>query len=250
MKILLCLVGLGILLLLYMIKQGFGNNVLTHAISAKGQTQKYSLFLISDAHNRIIHRSVIEKIRGRMDSIIIGGDFADSRTSMEKIEENLKRLSAVAPTYFIWGNNDLEVDQQAFLALFEKYNVKVIHNDSELICTTPNKIRISAIEFNGTTTMIKDSLQKCEADEQLIYVSHDPYRFMKVIQYKKPLLFLAGHLHGGQIRILNWSVFPKGSFQKSFDVYQLISNGYGTTLVPFRLGARAECHIVDIKFKK
>lgn len=26
----------------------------------------------------------------------------------------------------------------------------------------------------------------------------------------------------------------------------LVSNGYGTTLVPFRLGAKPQCHIIDI----
>lgn len=233
-----------------MVYLAFGNNVLVHTIHTIGAYETYSVFFISDTHNRRIHSSVIEQIQGKVNCIIIGGDFVDRRTSLNKIEENLRMLTAVAPTYFVWGNNDQEVPQEIFLSLLTKYNVQIINNDSVLIHDGENKIRLCAIDFNGTEKMIEQSIKKCEEDEHILFVSHDPHRFKKVLDYISPLLLLGGHIHGGQIRFGPFGLFQKGSFGPFYGTQKLISNGYGTTLLPLRLGAKAESHIIQIHFQK
>ncbi len=234
----------------YMVYLAFGNNVLAHLVKAGGVEETYNIFFISDTHNRLIHSSVIEKIKGKVNCIIVGGDFADHRTSLRKIEENLKMLTAVAPTYFVWGNNDQEVPQEEFLLLLSKYRVQIIKNESMLIHEGKNKIRLCAIDFNGTGAMIEQAIEKCEEDEHVIFVSHDPHRFKKVLEYITPLLLLGGHIHGGQIRLGPFGVYEKGSFGPFFGTHQLISNGYGTTLLPLRLGAKAESHLIQIHFQQ
>ena len=241
--ILLCLIC-------YMMYLAFGNDVLVHNVHTSGGQETYNVFFISDTHNRLIHTSVIEQIKGNVNSIIIGGDFADRRTSLEKIEENLRLLTSVAPTYFVWGNNDIEVPREKFLLLLTKYNVQVICNDSKLIHDGENKIRLCAIDFNGTGEMVEQSIKHCKEDEHIIFVSHDPNCFKKVLDYITPLVLLGGHIHGGQIRLGPFGLFEKGSFGSNFGTHQLISNGYGTTLLPLRLGAKAQCHIIQIHFQK
>ncbi|MFP3813646.1 serine/threonine protein phosphatase, partial [Bacillus sp. SIMBA_005] len=59
-------------------------------------------------------------------------------------------------------------------------------------------------------------------------------------------LMIGGHLHGGQIRVGPYGVHPQGSYRQREGVMTLVSNGYGTTLLPLRLGAKPECHIIDI----
>ena len=61
-------------------------------------------------------------------------------------------------------------------------------------------------------------------------------------------LMLAGHTHGGQIRIGKLGLLEKGSFQIDGGRAKLISNGYGTSTLPLRLGARPECHIIKINY--
>ena len=240
---LLCLIS-------YMVYLAFGNNVRIHSVNTIGAQETYNVYFISDTHNRLIHSSVIEQIKGKVNCIIIGGDFVDRRTSLHKIEQNLRMLTAVAPTYFVWGNNDSEIARNKFLPLLAKYNVQIVCNDSLVIHNGKNKIRLCAIDFNGTRAMIKQSIEKCEKDEHIIFVSHDPHRFRQVLKYITPLLLLGGHIHGGQIRIGPFGFFQKGSFGSFYGAYQLISNGYGTTLLPLRLGAKAESHIIQIHFQK
>ena len=250
MEFIFLIMLLAVCLISYMVYLAFGNNVLVHTLHTSGSYETYSIFFISDTHNRLIHSSVIEQIQGKVNCIIIGGDFVDHRTSLNKIEQNLRMLTAVAPTYFVWGNNDQEVPQEKFLPLLTKYNVQIIENESVVIHDAENKIRLCAIGFNGTEQMIKQSIKKCEEDEHILFVSHDPHRFKKVLDYITPLLLLGGHIHGGQIRLGPFGLFQKGSFGPFYGTQQLISNGYGTTLLPLRLGAKAESHIIQIKFQK
>ena len=244
------MVLLFICLLGYMVYLAFENNVLVHDVHAIGAQETYNIYFISDTHNRLIHTSVIERIKGKVNCIIIGGDFVDRRTSLHKIEQNLRMLTAVAPTYFVWGNNDQEVPQEIFLPLLAKYNVPIICNESYVIHDGENKIRLCAIDFNGTSAMIEQSIKKCEEDEHIIFVSHDPHRFRKILKHITPLLLLGGHIHGGQIRLGPFGFFQKGSFGPFYGTQKLISNGYGTTLLPLRLGAKAESHIIQIHFSK
>ena len=236
-------------LLLYMLYLGFGNNILRHQITASGIPEKKRIFFISDTHNRTISNKVIERIRGEVDWIIIGGDFADKRTSFHKLEENLKRLTSVAPTFFIWGNNDEEVGEQAIVELFKRYGVTIVANDSNLLTDESNVIRLCAVHFHESEKKIEKSLRHCQPNDAIIYVAHNPEVFPSVLRQIKPLLLLGGHLHGGQIRLGRFGMFSNGSFTKQDGVHTLISNGYGTTLVPLRLGAKAQTHIIEITFE-
>ena len=42
-------------------------------------------------------------------------------------------------------------------------------------------------------------------------------------------------------------LMKKGHLKKENDLTVLISNGYGTTGVPLRLGAKAETHLISIE---
>ena len=61
---------------------------------------------------------------------------------------------------------------------------------------------------------------------------------------------LAGHTHGGQIRIGKYGLQEKGSFRMKQGRAKLISNGYGTSTLPLRLGAAPECHVIEINYGK
>ena len=236
-------------LFFYMLNLGFGNNVLVHKIIANGSPDQKRIFFISDTHNRKISNRIINQIRGKVDWVIIGGDFADKRTSINKIEENLKRLTSIAPTYFVWGNNDEEVGSEQLVELFRKYGVTILANKSISLSKDINSIRLCALHFTESEKNIAQSLQHCQPEDTIIYVAHNPEEFPGILTHIKPLLLIGGHLHGGQIRVGPFGIFPNGSFSNRSGVYTLISNGYGTTLLPLRLGAKAQTHVIEINFQ-
>ena len=65
------------------------------------------VFFVSDLHKRLISKSLLDEV-GTCDLVIIGGDLLESGVSTPQIKQNLQRISACGPTYFVWGNNDVE----------------------------------------------------------------------------------------------------------------------------------------------
>ena len=132
-----------------MVKEAHENIVRTHTVHAKGQEDEFLLFFISDVHNRRISKAMIEQLEA-VEAVIIGGDFADRRVSLERIEQNIKVLKTLGPIYFVWGNNDREVGEERLLTLFAKYDVTVVNNEAVLLPNRANTTWISAI--NDTST--------------------------------------------------------------------------------------------------
>ncbi|KHE67158.1 hypothetical protein LD39_18965, partial [Halobacillus sp. BBL2006] len=78
---------------------------------------------------------------------------------------------------------------------------------------------------------------------------HDPYVYkqMNTVDQKRFDLVLAGHTHGGQIRFLGVGPYTRGGWFSNDGIPFLISEGYGTSLMPLRLGTKAECHLITIR---
>ncbi|HBT73005.1 MAG TPA: serine/threonine protein phosphatase [Lysinibacillus sp.] len=232
--------------LLYMWKVAHENNVLHHQLSLHGEQEQVRLFFISDVHLRKINKKMIAQLEGHFDAVIIGGDFADSRTPIERIHENLTLLKSIAPIYFVWGNNDREIGEERLKDILQAYQVQIIVNDAVLL-PVKNRFWLSAIE---DTTVKEYSFEKAfeKVGEQdlVVFIAHNPGVFAKVRAKFRADLMMGGHLHGGQIRFGPYGVHPNGSYRQRDGVMTLGSNGYGTTLVPFRLGAKPQCHIIDI----
>ena len=137
MIIIAVLIG-SVLLGLYMLKEAFGNTVKVEMLQFPewpDQSGEFTIFFISDIHRRAISQSIIEKVTGKADIVIIGGDLTEKGVPFSRVKENLDVLSGIAPVYFVWGNNDYEVDEGRLRSLFKKTGVvelknKVVHNKS------------------------------------------------------------------------------------------------------------------------
>lgn len=232
--------------LLYMWKVANENNVMQHQLKLNGKQEKIRLFFISDTHLRKINPQMIHRLEGTFDAVIIGGDFADSRTPIDRIHENLKLLTPLGPTYFVWGNNDREVGEERLRGILQEHGVSIIANDAVLL-PQKNRFWLSAIEDTSTMKYSFDAaFEKVGKEDLVIFISHNPGVFARVRAKFRADLMIGGHLHGGQIRLGPYGVHPNGSYREREGVMTLVSNGYGTTLLPLRFGAKPQCHIIDI----
>lgn len=234
----------------YMVKEAFENNVLHHEIPLQGKDEKYSIFFISDIHNRIINDQMIKSIKQPIHAVIIGGDLADKRTPIKHIYRNIKLLQTLGPVYFFWGNNDREVGEEKLREIFQETGVLAVENDAVMLPNLrSNRCWLSGVDdVSSRKANPEKAFEKCQPEDTVIFVSHNPQLFPKIKNRFDANVLLAGHLHGGQIRFGPFGVHPHGSFTSEDGKYTLISNGYGTTLVPLRLGAKPECHIIDLIF--
>ncbi|WLR53128.1 metallophosphoesterase [Bacillus tianshenii] len=205
------------------------------------------LFFISDLHKRTVSDKMIEMIQGKADIVLIGGDLVEKGVPFEQVRNNLRKLKQIAPVYFVWGNNDYEVDYHQLDALLLEEGVTILANTSvSFESETGDKFNLLGVD---SPTNKRDRLDLALKDSEegfKVLLSHDP-SIMKVIEREHNIrLTLAGHTHGGQIRFGRFGPYEKGGIKELEETTLLVSNGYGTTLLPFRFGAPAQVHLITI----
>lgn len=254
MEIVFFIVGMllfGSFLLLYMYRQAFADRVLEQEISLKDFPESFGsvkIFFISDVHKRIIQDSIISEVKGKADLVIIGGDLAEKGVPLERISANIEKLKRIAPVFFVWGNNDYEFNSHELDSLLYHLGVKVLDNTAvKFESRSGDVMHILGIDdLSLGKSRLDLALRDAEEEGFKILVSHNP----AIANTLKPeydiRLVLSGHTHGGQIRIFGFGPYELGGIKEKNGAKVLTSNGYGTTGVPLRLGARAETHLITL----
>lgn len=232
-------------LLLFMFRNAHTQKLERQTIKLKANKpfKPFEMLFISDLHRRKIPEKLIDF---EVDIIVIGGDLAEKDVPLDRIEHNLRLLKKSAPVYFVWGNNDREVGEDQLRDILKRTGVQTLENESvELF--GEEKLKLVAIDyFAYKTNAMENTFADVQADDTVIFVSHTPFVFKRVKE-KYPVDFmLAGHTHGGQIRFGKFGIYEKGEYIDQDGVKELISNGFGTTQLPLRLGAEAQYHLFSI----
>lgn len=237
----------------WMVKRAFENNVTYINIPLKTYTSEkdFSIFFISDIHRRILDINWIKTIPSA-DAVIIGGDLIEKGVPFSRVEKNIQLLSKLGPVYFVYGNNDEEVDLKKLNKLLRENDVTILDNKAvKLQIENDHILWIAGV---GDISYQKDDVQKAlqmvHSSYPVVLVSHEPVIIHKLANINKKVdLILSGHTHGGQIRFFGAGPYEPGTLKKINTTYQLISNGFGTTFIPLRLGARSETHYISLSKK-
>lgn len=240
-----------LILLCWMIREAFLNKVVKHELQFSAFPSSFgsiTIFFISDIHRRVISEKVIAEVTGQADMVIIGGDLTEKGVPMERVIANIKKLRSLGPTYFVWGNNDYEIDFHVLKTILFDHGVRVLDNTAAVFESKEgDKISLLGVDdLNQNKDSLDNALKDAEKNSFKILACHYPQIMKKIISENRISLVLSGHTHGGQIRILGWGLYERGKITKMNDTTLLISNGYGTTSLPLRLGAPAECHLITI----
>ncbi len=228
----------------------------THRMKVKSVPEndaELTVFFISDVHRRRIPKKLLNKVQSRggsVDLVIIGGDVAEKGVPSDRVKNNVEKLSSLGPVYYVWGNNDREIGECAIRDIIAAVGGIVLDNKSVRIPGHPDWIISGADDpSSGNTNLKKAVVFEQDYTYQLVAV-HNPSLFNKILRLSKPELLVGGHTHGGQIRFGPFGMQPRGEFKDHGEHAQLISNGFGTTLVPLRFGAPPETHLITIQYKK
>lgn len=241
-------------LIIYMVKEAFSNRVIYKEITFSDFPETFGevkLFFISDIHKRVISDHIIQEVqRSKADIVIIGGDLVEKGVPFERVKENLLKLKTLGDVLFVWGNNDYEVDYRYLDALLLDCGVKILDNTAAFFESEKGERLI----FMGIDdiSLKRDRFDLALADADIgegfkILISHNPRIVSRIKSEHQIRLVLSGHTHGGQIHIFGYSPYEKGKLKRMEQTTLLISNGYGTTALPLRLGAKAETHLITLK---
>ncbi|OZS79366.1 hypothetical protein CF394_02800 [Tetzosporium hominis] len=233
----------------YMTWLAHENNVITHQMKTSKFSGQAKVLFISDIHSRRLSNSLLKRLPNDIDAVLIGGDLTEGGVPIEQTTRTIKLLSSLAPCYYVFGNNDREVGEERLTSMLESNHVNILTNKSLLHPSIPMQIVGIDDAYTGTVDMNK-AFEAVQSDLFTIFMSHSPLYFSKLDSHPQVDLAVAGHHHGGQIRFLKWGLRDLGDFKRKGLRYELISNGYGTTALPFRLGAESEVHVIEIQGKK
>ena len=213
---------------------------------------------LSDIHyNGTTNKQELKKIVKKInlikpDIVFFTGDLISDKTSKNEKKEMfkiLKNIKANIGKYAIKGNHDKKIWDEfikntEFIDLNNNYDLIYNNNNSSIFIAglnTNDNVKEEIANINNFLTENKENQNK----ENIIYkilILHEPDKILD-INYNDFNLILAGHSHGGQIKLpLIGSIYtPKGSKIYYDEYYDLIStklyisSGIGTSKIKLRL---------------
>jgi predicted MPP superfamily phosphohydrolase len=209
----------------------------------------FTIFFISDLHRRKVSNKVIEQVKGKADIVLIGGDLTEKGVPFARVKENIQRLKTIGPVYFVWGNNDYEVDYHELDALLLQEGVRILDNRAVMFESKEGeKIALLGVDdISKRRDRLDFALLDADEEAFRMLASHNPEIINKIRPEHHISLVLSGHTHGGQIRVFSFGLYEKGGIKQMNGTIVYVSNGYGTTNIPLRLGVPAETNLITIR---
>jgi len=255
----------------------FGLVVTRYALTPPGWPagRKLSITVIADLHAGepdmpLPHiRRVVDAANAlRSDLVVLLGDFtAHYRFKTQPVPDpiwaaELERLNAPLGVWAILGNHDWWYDFEGVRRGLAQARIPVLENDAALLGASGQRFWLAGIgdqiayplghhKFRGVDDL-PGTLGQISTDDPVLLLVHEPDIFPRVPA--RVALTLAGHTHGGQIRLpLIWPAFVPSKYGARYAYghivedarHMIVSGGLGTSMIPARLGVPPE--IVQIE---
>jgi len=197
------------------------------------------------------------------DLIVLLGDFkAWYKFKTEPVADpdwaaELARLKAPLGTWAILGNHDWWHDLEGVRTVLAAERIPLLENDVVLIGEPGHRFWLAGLgdqlahwvapgRFQGVDDL-PGTMAKINTDDPVLLLAHEPDIFPKVPQ--RVALTLAGHTHGGQIRVpFLWRHYVPSRYGARYayghviedERHLIVSGGLGTSIIPARLGVPPE----------
>lgn len=258
-----------VLLLLILISSSF--SLYSRYLGTKGlKTKEYSIVdsnlpknfyglkivQISDIHYKVtttkedLKKMVTEINLLKPDIVILSGDLFDSNIKYTKddykdLKKILKSINYNISKYAIKGEDDLKIKE--WKEIIDNSNFIDLNDNHELIYSNGlDPILMIGISSNYNKNNIKQTINSIYKEintkyKYSILILHEP-DIINYIDHSKFNLILAGHSHGGQIKLPLIGGVIKDKYSKTYtnDYYKLdntklfVSSGIGTSKYKFR----------------
>ena len=185
------------------------------------------------------------------DLIVVTGDTLARRGTYEMCGEFLSRLHAPLGVWVVRGNWENWRPVKGERAFYASVGVNFLLNEARPV--RPDVWLVGLDDSSSGTPNLEAALKDVPAGAFIIALFHSPAYFDQVAGHCP--LALAGHTHGGQVRIPLvpplW--LPRGSGRYLAGWYQhgnaqmYVSRGIGTSILPIRFLCRPELAIIIVE---
>lgn len=227
--------------------------------------------LLSDLHvgspyyGRNKLAEVVRRVnRARPDLVLLAGDYVISDVwgghfvPPEEIAATLSRLEAPVGVYAVLGNHDWWFDGPRVRKALESVGITVLENEGQHVRKAGFDFWLVGLgdwwENRPKVASVLATVPEREPPAPILVLTHNPDAFPEIPA--RVSLTLAGHTHGGQVRlpILGAPVVPSrygdryahGLIVES-GRHLFVTSGLGTSMIPIRFGVPPEIAIVRIE---
>ncbi len=251
----------------------------SHVVRSRGAVQHIArIAQLSDLHLRglgSLERQIAHALHhARPDLIVITGDSISSRPALGPLDRFLGSIEGIAPGFAVLGNWDrwCGATLRELRLAYARRGFTLLVNESVRLEIHGLPVRVTGVDdlVSGQPSA-RSGLEAAREGESHVLLAHCPaYRerlWRELAEARPqegwstsnggrplPTLMLAGHTHGGQIRILGWApVRPPGSgryvagWYRDARPHMYVSRGLGTSGVQLRFGAPPELAIFDVQ---
>lgn len=242
-----------------------------HLVVADGEVELAGLdggpagirvLLVSDFHagpfvtTEILARTIDRLMTLEPDLILAVGDFAT--VTVEEVEQALpafSRLAAPLGVYGVLGNHDYYTgDTDSLCQLLESIGIEMLVNRSVRIDQDGAGLWLAGVDdLIGGIPDLGRALDGQPDSVPTVVMSHNPDVFPEAVDCGVELM-LAGHTHGGQIRIPGSGVLVRMSrYHLDHGHYRaggselIVTRGIGVTGLPFRWACPPEAMLITLR---
>ena len=204
-----------------------------------------------------LRRYADQVIALKPDLFVLTGDYiTNSIAYLPECVEEMARVSARYGTFATLGNHDHWYAESGDLAaIFRQHRIPLLRNAHRVIHTPEGPFAVAGIDdLHAGVPDLEAALRGLTPAVPTILLSHRPEIFPEAAE-KGVALTLAGHYHGGQIKLSLprraisvahlHSPYPEGLYRID-EACLYVSRGIGTSLTPVRLNARPEVTLLNL----
>lgn len=221
----------------------------------------FRIAFISDLHYKSLFKEeglnelVRLLIAQKPDVVLMGGDYQEGCEFVEPLFAALSRVKTPMGTYGVMGNNDYERCHDEIIRTMRHYGMRVLEHEVDTLRKDGQQILIAGVRnpFDLAHNGVSPTLSLSPEDFVILLV-HTP-DYIEDVSVANTDLALAGHTHGGQVRVFGIAPalnshygnrFVTGLAYNTAKIPLIITNGIGTSQLPIRIGAPAEIIMITL----
>jgi predicted MPP superfamily phosphohydrolase len=233
-----------------------------------GELRGFRLALLSDLHVGSpywalpdLERLVDRVNQERPEMVLLAGDYMTNGVKFghwvepESIAGALARLEAPLGVIAVLGNHDWWSGGHRVRRAFESQGIVVLENESHAVQRGDQRFFLVGLADQLTRRVrLDEALEGVGEGAPFMVLAHEPDVFVRVPE--RSSLTLAGHTHGGQVRLplLGRPVIPS-RYGERFAAghivedgrHLFVTTGVGTSVFPVRFGVPPEIAILNLE---
>ena len=243
-----------------------------YQVSSRKLTHSIRVVFLTDVHLReygMDNGDLVEDIENLSpDLILLGGDLVnDTVDSYDNMISLCSQLTEIAPVCGVLGNHEDELyfldGDQALVEKFTAAGVTILRNQEARYTVRDNVISILGVEgspedfYNYGASTFMDSVEPQTDYDLRICLAHVPTYFPEHLENYSFELGLAGHTHGGIVRLPKigplYSAeegflpdYAGGSYGLANNATLIVSRGLGDSSWVPRINNVPELSVIDI----